>query len=187
MDPIDWRGLADTLETITWTDYGHRESGGTNIACNALVEIVGDTALRDAVDFYVSGRPGFEVARSVLWLLRPPVAMERCREIYRTSDDDQQAADAINLLQVVADRRVLEWIPEFLASENVSVRLWGLGIVDQLLIMQEEIEFAEALPLLETGLRDPVEAVRSQAQQILDMATEQQVLDKAAEQRDPPL
>jgi hypothetical protein len=79
---------------------------------------------------------------------------------------------------VVADRRVLEWIPEFLASGNVGVRVCGIGIVDQLLIMQEDIELAEAMPLLETALRDPDEAVRSQAQQILDMA---------AERGDPPL
>jgi len=177
MDAIDWRGLADILGTISWTENGHSESGGGHIARDALIEIIGDAALRDAVDFYVSRRPGSEVARSVLWLLRPLAAMERCREIFRAPDDDQQAADAINLLQVVADRRVLEWIPEFLASGNIGVRVWGIGIVDQLLIMKEEIDLAEAMPLLETALRDPAEAVRSQAQQILDMA---------AEQDDPP-
>ena len=170
---IDWRALADQLGTLSpMKDGVYTERGGTDLACQALVEIIGDAAWRDAVDFYVSCQRGSELTRSVLWLLRPPAAMERCREIFRGAPDTQAAADAINLLQVVADRRVLPWIPEFLASDNVGVRVWGIGIVDQLLIMQDAIDMAEAMPLLETALADPAEAVQSRARDILEMARE---------------
>lgn len=172
MKQIDWRSLAETLGAITWTDRGRQESGGTRIACDALIELIGDEALRDAVDFYVSAEPGHELARSVLWLLGPPAAMERCRKIFRDFDDLQEQADAINLLQVVADRRVLDWVPEFMASGNDGVRVWAIGIIDQLLIMKGEIELEEAMPLIEKALADPYQAVRSRAQQILEWAQE---------------
>jgi hypothetical protein len=172
MSGIDWRGIAEALGTITWTDSGRSEQGGTRLACEALVKIIGDEALRDAVDFYVSGQPGNELARSILWLLSPPAAMERCREIFRTSDDAQEQSDAIGLLQVVADRRVLDWIPEFQASENPGVRTWAVGILDQLLIMKDAITQDETRPLLECALADPHEAVRARAQQVLDAAAD---------------
>lgn len=173
MNAIDWRRLADKLGVVALTEDGHRERGGTKVAHEALIEIIGDAALRDAVDFCVSGRPGSEVARSVLGVLQPAAAMERCREIFRAAPSEGDAADAINLLMVAADRRVLDWIPEFLASDNVGVRVWAIGIVDQLWIMQQEIEREEAMPLIEAGLRDPDEAVRRQARQVLDMAAEE--------------
>ena len=56
-----------------------------------------------------------------------------------------------------------------LASDNIGVRLWAVGIVDQLLIMNEDIEPAEAMPLIEMALRDADERVRDRAQQLLDM------------------
>jgi hypothetical protein len=170
VETIDWRDLADTLETITLSEQGHSERGGTDVAKSALTLILGDAALRDAVDFYVAGGPGSETARSVLWMLRPPAAMERCREIILTSDDEQEAADAANLLQVVADRRVFDWLPELLASRNPGVRAWTVGIIDQLVIMTGEIELDEAMPLLDKALVDPAEQVKDRARQVLEMA-----------------
>jgi HEAT repeat protein len=174
---IDWRGLADRLGTITWNESGRSESGGTAIACDAIVEILGDAALCDAVDFYVSGQPGNEVARSVLMLLKPAAAMERCREIFRAPADEQEAADAINLLKMVADRRVLDWIPEFMQSDNSGVKIWALGILDQLLVMQESITPEEAMPFFKQALADPSKSVRDQATQFLDdFADNEQVI-----------
>jgi hypothetical protein len=176
-DSVDWRGLANTLGTITWTETGRSESGGTDVACDAIAQILGDALLRDAVDFYVSGEPGNQIARSILMLLKPLAAMERCREIFREPSDGQEAADAINLLKMVADRRVLSWIPEFMQSENVGVRVWTLGILDQLLIMQEAITPKEAAPFFKQALADPSKDVRDQASQFLDdFADEEQVI-----------
>ena len=167
-ETVDWRALAEKLGTISWTDGGRSETGGTKVGCDAIIEILGDTLLRDAVDFYVSGEAGNEVARSVLMLLQPPAAMERCLEIFRAPCDEQEAADAINLLKMVADRRVLDWIPEFMASETVGVRVWTLGILDQLLIMQEAITPEEAVPFFKQALADSDKNVRDQAAQFLD-------------------
>ena len=169
IESVDWRVLAEKLGTISWTENGRGESGGTGVACDAITEILGSELLRDAVDFYVSGQPGNQVARSVLLLLKPRVAMERCLEIFRSPIDEQEAADAINLLKMVADRHVFEWIPEFMDSGNVGVRVWTLGIIDQLLIMQEAITLEEAMPFIKQGLTDPSENVRHQAQGILEM------------------
>ena len=166
---VDWGGLAEKLGTVTRTESGYSETGGSGIAAKLIVEIMGDQVWRDAVDFYVSGKPGAEGARSVLWMLRPPAAMNRCNEIFLTTNDYETASFAICLLQVVADRRVLDWIPQYLASANKGARIWGLGIVDQLLIMNEEITLNEAMPLIETGLIDPDESVQRQARQILEM------------------
>ena len=168
MQSVDWRALADKLGTITWSEHGRSEQGGTQVACDAIAEILGDSVFRDAVDFYVSGAPGNEVARSVLMHLKPPAAMDRCREIFLAPSDEQEAADAINLLKMVADRRVVDWIPEFLASENVGVRVWTLGILDQLLVMQESISPEEAMPFFKQALADPSQTVRDQASSFLD-------------------
>lgn len=180
MKTIDWGTLADTLGAIQTTESGWSERGGTGLACEVLALMIGDDALRDSVDFYVSGQPGHELARSVLWLLGPLAAMERCREIFRQSKDEQEQADAIGLLKVVGDRRVLEWIPEFQASANPMVRNWTVGLIDQLLIMKGAITQDEAMPLLERALSDPDEAVRAQARQVLEMADEQAGFDAAA-------
>lgn len=169
MSSVDWKALAETLGTITYVSGGHQEQGGSKIAADALIQIIGDAALRDAVDHYVAGRPGAELARSVLCALMPVSAMDRCHEIFLTSGNEQDASLAINLLQGIADKRVLPWIRDYLASDNIGVRLWAVGIVDQLLIMNEDIEPAEAMPLIEMALRDADERVRDRAQQLLDM------------------
>ncbi|MCL9998956.1 MAG: HEAT repeat domain-containing protein [Erythrobacter sp.] len=166
-EPVDWGALAGKLGTITPSEHGWSERGGTAVAYDAI-EILGASVLREAVDFYVSGEPGFEVAKSVLMFLKPSAAMERCREIFRDPADPQQAADAIELLRMVADRRVLDWIPELMASENEAVRIWTLGILDQLLVMQESITPEEAAPIFKQALADPSDNVRSQASRFLE-------------------
>jgi len=175
--PVDWRALADKLGTITWTEHGYSERGGTAVGCDAVSEILGASLLRDAVDFAVAGGPGSEAARSVLNLLQSPPAMERCLEIFREPADPQQAGDAIYILKMIADRRVLDWVPEFMASENESVRVWTLGILDQLLVMQEAITPEEAAPFFEQALADPSDNVRNEASRFLeDLADCEQVI-----------
>ena len=180
MEKIDWRGLAKTLGTVTPRGGGHSELGGTKVAARALTLLLGDEALRDAVDFYVAGGPGSELARSVLWMLRPPVAMDRCREIILASDDEEEASSAANLLQVVADRRVFDWLPELLDSRNDAVRAWAVGIIDELVIMTGEVELEEAMPLLDKALDDPAEQVRDRARQVLELAEHDRRIATAA-------
>ena len=166
---INWQTLAETCGTITYVKDGHHEQGGSKVAADALIEIIGESALVDGVDHYIAGKPGAELARSILSALRPPAAMARCHEIFMTSGDEQAKSLAIHLLQAVADQRVMPWIHDHLACDNVGVRLWAVGIVDQLVTVNAEIEPEEALPLIHTALNDMDERVRERASQLLEM------------------
>lgn len=104
--------------------------------------------------------------------------MERCREIFRSPANEQQAADAINLLKMVADRRVFEWIPEFMQSANEGVKVWTLGIIDQLMITQECVTAEEAMPFFKQALADPSENVKQQAKQFLETFGENEEVAK---------
>jgi len=127
---INWTELARTLGALD--DDGH-EHGSSVDAREAIAMIIGSSHLHDAVDHYVAHKKGGELVRMVLWLLQPWCAMERCYEIYQTDDDPEARCTAIELLRVVADKRVLPWIKGFLEDPDQGVQCWGAGIVDQLL------------------------------------------------------
>lgn len=127
---IDWEQLATRLGAIR---DDRSEHSSTSLARQAVEAIIGPPACRAAVDHYVSQASGAELARSVLWHIHPWSAMERCYEIYRDSQVPEERQSAIELLRVVADGRVLPWIPRFLADPDEGIQIWGAGIVDQLL------------------------------------------------------
>ena len=139
-EPIDWEALASRLGLL----HAGGESGSTQAARAALEAIIGEARLVAAVDHYVSGARGFELARSVLWLLHPLASMHRCMQIFAESTDPDARAAAVELLRVVADRRALGWIPKILDDPDLGVQSWGIGIADQLLfsglVLFEEIE-----------------------------------------------
>ncbi|MCA1197234.1 HEAT repeat domain-containing protein [Sphingomonas sp. R647] len=178
MKKVDWCQLATDLETICQTRGGWTERGGTDVAKRALIEILGEDVLVNAVDHAVTLAPGSELAVSVLSLLQPRAAMARCIEVFRTSTDPETAAGAIWLLQRIADRSAVEWLPEVLSSPNALVRAWGIGIVDHLLIAQGVIELHEAEPFIEAGLRDAEETVRERAKQVLEMIEHEEMVEK---------
>jgi hypothetical protein len=130
---IDWHRLAKHLgATGRGVDSDNTERGGTDLARAALESILTREQIVSAVDHYVSLQPGFELARSVLSLLRPWSAMLRCREIFASADELDDRRTAVELLRVIADRRVISWIPEFLADPDPGIQNWGIGILDQL-------------------------------------------------------
>lgn len=155
---IDWEALAKVVGSI----QQDCERGGDGLARAALGEILGSNEIVAAVDFYVSGRPGAELARSVLRILKPWPAMSRCREIYETSPNLDARRVAIELLRVVADRRVLPWIPSFLRDADEGIQAWGAGIVDQLLWC-ELVTPAECTELFNEMTNHANEAVRETA------------------------
>jgi hypothetical protein len=165
---IDWRALAEALGAVTYTEGGRNEIGGTKTAEAALTFIVGDDLLRDAVDYCVTGESGAETARSVLRLLRPQVARDRCMEIFRAAEGRDQGAYAIYLLSDVADLSVLEWIPEIQANPNPLARAYSVRIIDQLWMIGD-IEPDEGRPFLEATLRDTDEMVRRAPENLLEM------------------
>lgn len=73
----------------------------------------------------------------------------------------------MELLRVVADRRALPWVAEFLNDEDLQVQSWGIGVLDQLL-WSELIEPEEAEEVLEraeghanAAVREHVEFIRT--------------------------
>ncbi|MDT0265808.1 hypothetical protein RM844_05835 [Streptomyces sp. DSM 44915] len=151
-EPVDWRALADSIGADP-------NSGGDRVARRAIASLLGDEAMRGAVDWYVAGLPAAEHARSVLSLLRPEAARSRCLEIYRTDPDAERRHLAVELLRVVATADDLPLVAEFLADADPAIQLWGIGVLDQLL-SRGQIDADEAQPLLRSAERHPNPQVR---------------------------
>jgi hypothetical protein len=66
---------------------------------------------------------------------------------------------------VVADRRALPWIPEFLNDSDPDIQGWGIGVLDQLLY-SELVWPEEAEDLLKTAEQHQSEHVRERAEWI---------------------
>lgn len=164
-DPIDWFGIATDLGLIEYTENGRSEWGGTRQAEAALVQILGPAAIRAAVDFYVTMEPGSELARSVLMLLKPSLAMEHCQAIFLSATDPLDRRLVIGLLGDFGDERVLDWAPAYLADEDAYVQLWGIGVVKTMLL-RGVVEPADCERLLDFALAHENVGVREQAQAI---------------------
>ncbi len=128
-ETIDWKKLAGDLGLLS----ENGEIGGTEYANRAIELLIGEDRLRAAVDFYVTGRGGSGLARSVLWRIQAWSAMQRCYEIYRSDAPVEIRRSAIELLRVVADHRALGWVKEFLADPDDSVQNMGAGVLDQMI------------------------------------------------------
>jgi len=147
MTNIDWEQLAKNVGAIK---EGH-ESGSNTFAIEAIEQLIGEDNIREAVDYYIKGGPGAELARFVIWQIHPWSAMEYCYEIYKTDDDLERRRMAVELLRVAADSRVIPWIEEFLVDPDNGIRSWGFGIIDQLLWSElaQEHEVDELIKLAE--------------------------------------
>ncbi len=166
MGTVDWHALAHKLDTL----YPDGEKGGSDLGRQALELIVGVDALRSAVDYYIAGDPGSQLAHSVLAFLQPSSAMERCLEIARSDADADSRRLAVGLLQVVADRRGIGWAAEFLRDEDEGVQARGAAIVDQLL-WTYRVEPEDCDRILEAMEGHPSAGVRRAAALLRDTMT----------------
>jgi hypothetical protein len=166
-DRIDWSVLANQLALLTPATPsgrdGHTERSGSDAARRALEILIGEPALRASVDYYITGAPGSELARSVLWLLHPWSAMAHCYEVWRSSPSIEDRRSAVELLRVVADRRALGWVRDFLEDQDEIVQAWGAGVLDQLL-WSNLVSVEEAEPLLVSAECHANPAVRQTAE-----------------------
>lgn len=165
-DRMDWQSLAETLGTIERTENGKSESGGSSVAKQALIHILGDKFLLDAVDYTLSWSDGFEAARSVLQLLKPKVAADRCMEIFRLRPAGELAADAVHLLSDLVDMEALRWLDEIFASDDSMVRRNGLRIIDQL--WMSGLDEDEAVKLIEPILADEDPLVAESGKRLIE-------------------
>ena len=166
---INWVELEQQCRTKGFNGYGSTE------AMTALEIIVGEDTLRNAVDYYVDLKPVSELTRQVLWQLRPPSAMARCYEIFKSDPDLERRRTAVELLRVVADRRVLPWIEEFWADPDAGIQNWGAGILDQLLWGGGlDAQDKDAVRLLHQGEEHPNSGVRELMAFILKYLSDRQ-------------
>lgn len=161
-EQINWQALASQLGTLR----ENGESSGGQVACEAIEILLGENNLRHAVDYYISGKPGSELARSVLWQIRPFSAMQYCYDIYHSDAPIEHRRLAVELLRVVADERAINWIDEFLNDDDAGIQSWGVGVLDQLLwselVEPEDVEYllAKAEKHTNVGVRERIEFIR---------------------------
>jgi hypothetical protein len=91
--------------------------------------------------------------------------MLHCYEVFKSARDIGDRRLAVELVRVVADRRALPWIPEFLTDPDLEIQSWGAGVLDQL-TFSELVEPEEAEALLLVMERHENGAVREQAERI---------------------
>jgi len=127
---IAWESLARELGTLREDGSEH---GGAAHAIDAIILLLGEDELRDAVDYILEDRPGSELARMVLAVLHPWSAIERCYEVYHADPDDERRGNALYILKVAADRRALGWIPIFLSDPDEGIQALGIDILDQMI------------------------------------------------------
>lgn len=122
---IDWAKLA--------TDLKCEGRGSTRFAQEAIADIFGDDAIIEAVEYLITGGSGEELARNVLWHIRPKAGMNYCYRIYKDDQDIGRRRLAVHALKSIADKRAIEWAPEFLNDPDTEIQSWGACMVDQLL------------------------------------------------------
>lgn len=178
--PINWEELARHLDLLR----PNGECGSSKSALRAIELLLGEENLRATVDYYITHGPGSELARNVLWQLRPWSAMQRCYEIYRSDVDVETRCSAVELLRVVADRRALPWVHEFLNDTHQGIQIWGAGLLDQLL-WSELVQPEECVELLEEMSRHPTAGVREKAEWICSFLRERKNGAKSDGSRSP--
>lgn len=176
---IDWQSLATKLGTLS--EDGRTERGSSRLAQQALEVILGEENIRAAVDYYITGAPGSELARSVLWELKPTSAMKYCYEIYKSKTNPIETRRlAVELMRVVADHRALPLVKEFLSDPDVAIQSWGASMVDQLLFKQL-IEPDQAEEYLSIMMNHSNENVRSHYESIREYQKRQISLQKGSQ------
>jgi hypothetical protein len=156
---IDWESLAATLGLL----HENGESGSSDAAKRALELIIGEDTFRASVDYCIAFGRGSELARMVLWQLRPWSAMLYCYEVFRSSRPIEDRRMAVALMRAAADGRALAWVQEFLDDEDAQIQAWGAGVLDQLL-WSDLITPDEAEGLLLTARKHENQAVRERAE-----------------------
>ncbi|MBW4490857.1 MAG: HEAT repeat domain-containing protein [Trichocoleus desertorum ATA4-8-CV12] len=147
---IDWGELARELET------GNLQS--TQLSLNAIEALLGEDFFAQAVECCINFDEGWGLAEGVLKILRP-LGMKHCYKIYETSHNLEERRSAVWLLKYASDRKVLEYIPEFLADPDEQIQRTVVEILDQMLFWHA-VNYEDIIPILEAAANHPNEEVR---------------------------
>jgi hypothetical protein len=157
---IDWEALAKQVGDIT----PDRETFGTPSGRRALEILLGEENLRDAVDYWISQKPGCFTAEMVLNIIRSKIAMDRCYEIYKTEQDTERANRAVFLLASFAEIEALPWVREFLQNKDRNIRWNGLMVLRTILYGPlGDAAMTTAKQLLDMACSDPDPELRKRA------------------------
>lgn len=142
----------------------HQAFGDPAQARAALVGLLGEQTIANAVRAYVEGSPQAELARSLLELLAPPAAAEACRALLFDQADVPAPARqaACELLRVVADERALAWAEALIDDEDREVARLAMALVDRLLI-SGQVAPEQVDALVERAERSRDDGLREQA------------------------
>ncbi|HEY9909369.1 MAG TPA: HEAT repeat domain-containing protein [Thermosynechococcaceae cyanobacterium] len=163
---IDWGELATELAT------GNLQ--GTQLSLDAIETLLGEDFFAQAVECCINLDEGWGLAEGVLRILRP-LGMKHCYKIYKTSHDLEERRSAVWLLKYTSDRKVLEYIPEFLADPDAHIQRTVIEILDQMLFWRA-INYEDIIPVLEAAASHPNEEVRRLA---IGTANEETILGMA--------
>jgi hypothetical protein len=156
---VNWSALAREMDTLI---DSKSEIGGSDLGTQVIEHLLGAEFFEQAVEHYISGEPGAELARSVLLRLRPWSGMKHCYEIFKTSKNFDKRIRAVELLPYVGDKRILPWIPEFLANPDETIQNLSMRIIEQFLyrhlVCEEEVQ-----PILKKALSHDNAYIREQA------------------------
>lgn len=149
MPRIDWESFAQRFAVTSERGGIAVTTSGARLARRCLEEVIEPSECARAVDWYVAGEPGGDLARSVLRLLRPESAMARCAAVARDkSIPVRQRRSAVELFRFITDASGLGRVEEFLQDEDGEVQVWGSAIVSQL-ALDGEVTEGECVFLLE--------------------------------------
>jgi hypothetical protein len=162
---IDWEDIAKQVGDLN--PDGSEKGSGTSSGERALEMLIGEENLRNAVDHFISLKPGAFTAEMVLKIIGSEIAMNRCFEIYKAEPDTDRACSAVFLLGSMADDRALSWVREFLEDRSKLIRLNGLRVLQNILFGPlGDAEIATAKELFDKAESDPDSTIRERAVQI---------------------
>ena len=149
----DWSRLRRQL-----VDAGESNAeGGTRVAQAAVERLLGPDVIHDAVSEYLSGGDWSELARSVLRLLRSPLARRACLETIREGDPDRRRS-ATELLRAICTLESAEVLRPLLSDADPEVAMWAAKGVDELALDLSDEALERWIQDLE---RSPVGEVRA--------------------------
>jgi hypothetical protein len=158
---IDWEGVSNRA------DGGKGDTYSTLTGRRALELIVGEENVRNMVDYWISQQPGCFTVESVLSVMRPKIAMDRCYEIYKAESDSEDAVRAVFLLASFADDAALPWVGEFLDDRSSGIRWNGLAVLRAIIYGPlGDAAVASVVELLAKAERDSDPRMQERARQI---------------------
>ncbi len=164
---VEWGKLATELEAVN--------IHGTQLSLTAIETLLGEDFFIQAVEYCISLEEGWGLAEGVLRILRP-LGMKHCYSIYKTSNDIEKRLSAVWLLKYTSDRKVLEYIPEFLADPDENIQRMVVQIIDRMLFWNA-VSYEDIIPVLESVANHPNEEVRKLAMGTVNEETIQGITD----------